>query len=46
MTAACQAEEDALRKENDKLRKEVNDMKNKLIAAEMKNGGTHHICFL
>ena len=41
LTAAvvCQEEEQKLQNENENLKKEVNDLKNRLIAAEIKNGG-------
>ena len=39
VASACHEEEKRIRIENDKLRKEINDLKNRLIAAEMRNGG-------
>ena len=39
MAVACQEEEEKLRNENENLKKDVNDLKNRLIAAEIQNGG-------
>ena len=46
VATACQEEEQNLRNENENLKKEVNDLKNRLIAAEIKNGGLPcSLCF-
>lgn len=39
VAAACEEEAQQLRKENEHLKKNVIDLKNRLIAAEVKNGG-------
>ena len=39
VAVACQEEEENLRNENENLKKDVNDLKNRLIAAEIQNGG-------
>ncbi len=39
VAAACKEEEESLRNENENLKKDVNNLKNRLIAAETKNGG-------
>ena len=39
VAVACREEEESLRNENENLKKDVNDLKNRLIAAEIQNGG-------
>ena len=46
VAAACQEEEESLRNENENLKKDVIDLKNRLIAAEIQNGGGSLISYL
>ena len=39
VAVACQEEEEKLRNENENLKKDVNDLKNRLVATEIQNGG-------